>query len=425
MKIYPSLHKLSNGMVVILDPMDIATTCVSLSVKTGGRDESKSELGITHFFEHMWIKGTKKYPSNRIIKDYIASKSGFINAGTGNSGVRMHGRILSENLDALLELIADLFRNSLVDKKVIDNERMVILDELRRFLDDKDRNFSYFMAQNLFPGSGFANRTIGTYENIKSFTREQMLDYMGRRISAKNTAIVISGKIENSAAVLAQLEKLFSWLPELEVSSNSAAVTTPAIAHNLKPEQKQIMLSVAFEDMFPATIENRFKKMCVSRFRSILSKRLHEEVRSKNGLVYGIATGNFGNEAASVNNICCSSAPENMEKIVELCAQVSSGIITTNLPTQEEFNVVVAQVKLNDADWLESAVARCDTINGFYQQYGLLYDFNEIIAQRNRMTLGDVIENTCEYFAKPISILTQGPEFSADLQKVWAENFIV
>lgn len=419
----PSLHYLSNGLAVILDPMDIVTTSMSLAVQTGGRDESEFEFGITHFMEHIFMKGTPKHPSPRKIKDYIEGKGGRINAITGNSSVRIYGRIISENLYVLAELISDLFKNSLFDETVIENEKSVIQDELRRSLDDKDRNFFYFKVQKLFAGSGFEHRTLGTAENIQLFTREQLLNYKNSRISAKNTAIGISGKIENIDTLLIQLEELFGWLPSFDVSSNSDAKIIPSIAHNLKPEQKQVMLNICFEDIWPQKLENRFKQKCVGRFESALSRRLHDEVRNKNGLVYGIGIGNFGNETASVNDITFSSAAENLEKIVAICSRVSAEIICKKPITKEEFEISAIQMKLNDADWVESAGSRRNKLLGFYHQYGLLYDFYDNTKQRESMTIADAIENTREYFAKPISILTQGPEFSADLKQVWMDNF--
>lgn len=410
-------------MVVILDPMDIATTSMSLAIQTGGRDKSESEFGITHFMEHMFMRGTPKHSSPKEIKDYIESKGGRINASTGNSSMRIHGRILSENLYVLAELISDLFKNSLFNEKAIENEKSIILDELRRSLDDKERNFFYFKVQNVFAGSGFEHRTLGTSENIQSFTREQLLNYRNTRISAKNTAIGISGKIENIDILFAQLEELFGWLPSFDVPSNSDAKIIPSIAHNLKPEQKQVMLNICFEDIWPQILENRFKQKCVGRFERALSRRLHDEVRNKNGLVYDIGIGSFGNEKTSVNTINCSSVPENLEKIVAICARVSAEILNKKQITKEEFEISAVQMKLNDADWLESAGARRDRLLGFYRQYGLLYDFYANAKERDSLTIPDVIENTQEFFSKPISILTQGPEFSTDLKQVWMDNF--
>ena len=71
MKYNPTLHKLSNGVTVILDPMDIETVAAKVYFTTGSRDELPNEYGITHFCEHMLCKGTKKLPNKMAIDDYM------------------------------------------------------------------------------------------------------------------------------------------------------------------------------------------------------------------------------------------------------------------------------------------------------------------------------------------------------------------
>ena len=46
-------------MTVILDPMDLETVSVKIRFATGSRDETPDVYGITHFCEHMLMKGTK------------------------------------------------------------------------------------------------------------------------------------------------------------------------------------------------------------------------------------------------------------------------------------------------------------------------------------------------------------------------------
>ena len=76
MKYEPTLHKLSNGVTVILDPMDLETTAVKVYFNTGSRDELPHEYGLTHFCEHMLCKGTKRFPSKREIDDYFINNKG-------------------------------------------------------------------------------------------------------------------------------------------------------------------------------------------------------------------------------------------------------------------------------------------------------------------------------------------------------------
>ena len=67
----PSIHKLSNGVTVILDPMELETTYVKVHFSTGSRDEAPNEYGLTHFCEHMLCKGTPRFPSKKSIDDYL------------------------------------------------------------------------------------------------------------------------------------------------------------------------------------------------------------------------------------------------------------------------------------------------------------------------------------------------------------------
>lgn len=76
MKFEPTLHKLPSGLAVILDTMDLETTTISVLFKTGARDETSTEMGITHFCEHMLCKGTMRFPTKRAFDDFMDFNGG-------------------------------------------------------------------------------------------------------------------------------------------------------------------------------------------------------------------------------------------------------------------------------------------------------------------------------------------------------------
>ena len=209
MKFEPTLHKLSNGITVILDPMDLETVAIKVSFATGSRDETADTFGITHFCEHMLCKGTPKFPTRKELRDFLENMGGTSNASTSGSSLRFYGRIIAENINVLLEVFADQLKNSLFDVEKIEIERSVILDELRRAQSNNQRKNVDFIETNLF---GFSNyRTLGTVENIKSFTRDQMIDWLKKRLSAKNCTICVSGRIDDESGLLQRIEDLFDF----------------------------------------------------------------------------------------------------------------------------------------------------------------------------------------------------------------------
>lgn len=425
MKFEPTLHKLSNGLAVILDPADIATTSMEISVGVGSRNERPDEYGITHFAEHMLCKGTPRFPSPKLLKDNVLDNGGGSNASTNRVRLRLHGRILSENFHILCGNLADRLQNSLFDSDSLENERKVILDEARRYMDDSYRQFTEFMNKNIFPNSGYDHSITGTDENIKSFSREKMIGYLNKFLSAKNTIICICGKIDNQEKLLAQLEKSFAWIPSIDVPAVPKFIVRPSVAHNLKSDKNNVLLSIMFENPCELSFENNFKTKCSECFKEILNLRMRELIRNKHGLVYGIDIGRAGNEYIIVNEISTSCSADNLAQVVTLFAQSAADILQKNPVSKEELARYKIIEKFRDANWLESTLNRRDTLINYYRKFEKIYDLSSDVEMLGRMTLDDVAKNSANLFDAPISILTQGPAFDTDLKQIWEDNFKV
>jgi len=56
-------HTLSNGLKVIILPSGVfPIVTIGMLVHVGTADDPVSEVGLSHFLEHMMFKGTKKTP---------------------------------------------------------------------------------------------------------------------------------------------------------------------------------------------------------------------------------------------------------------------------------------------------------------------------------------------------------------------------
>lgn len=423
MKYNPTLHKLSNGVTVILDPMDLETTNVKVHFNTGSRDEAPHEYGLTHFCEHMFGKGSPRFPSKKFIDDYMDYWGGTRNASTGNRSLSFYGRILAKNLDKLIDYLGDVLQNALFDTDKIDIERRVICDELRRAQDKPDRQFTDFISKNLFNYATFSTRNLGSIENIMGFSRDQMLEFISRRLSAKNCIIGISGKITDADATLAQLEKTFSFLPTHDVSENTNINYTPSVVHNSQPDKKNVRLAILFPDICSPRYEDRFNNFAIGRFDRFHIKALSDILRQENGLVYGFGGYGAGNEKFSVTGFYTETAPENIAQVVRLIAKNTHDIYTNPKITADDLDRYNRKDCLGDADWMESAGRRCDKLISFYRDYGRLYDFYETVKMFDKITVADVVEKTRGYFDGPMSIITQGADFESDLKTVWTENY--
>ena len=425
MKFEPSMHKLSNGVTVILDPMDVATDDVCICFRTGSYDETPSEYGLTHFCEHMFCKGTARFPTARIGKDYIANNGGDINASTSPQRLRFVGRIVAENLMVLMDFLADRIKNSLFDVDVLENERGPILDELRRSLSDNGIKRWIFTNKTVL---GFevpnGKITLGNPENINRFTRDDMMDFIARRMSAKNCLICISGKIENQQKLLSELERLFNFLPTHEVTNCYPLKYTPTVAHNYMPDTKNVVIEILLPTLWPDTLEYMFPDACVGKFDRYLQEKLFDALRYENGLTYGVRVGvSYGDDKTDLERISTETSPENVTRIMSLIAHTAHELYTTNSLTAEKLQQYTNQNKLGRADFLERNTMRCNQLVSDWLHYNVLSDMYKNWQIADSITVEDVAKNIRGYFDGPMSIITHGPKFDCNVEQIWHDNF--
>ena len=425
MKYNPTLHKLSNGVTVILDPMDIETVRMRVTFKTGACDEKSHEYGITHFCEHMFCKGSARFPDAKMRKDFIENHGGTTNAVTSLIRLCFFGHVVSENLNHLIDVLSEMLQCANFDKAKIETERGAILDEMRRGLDRPERTMFDFVTKSIY-GVWVPNGTLtlGNEETIRSFAREQLIEYASQHMSAKNCVIVISGGISDIATLLNLLEDRFAFLPAHEVTQNLNLEYTPNVAHN-STKAKNVKISILFPCLLPDTLENIYAQKCIKRFENFLVREFMEDIRQKHGLVYGIRKIAYGysNDYSSVSGFETETAPENVARVVALMAKTAYDVYATNPITQTELDRMYSLGRLGDAEFLEKSESRCEMLDMFYRTYGTVYDFYSAIEMTKSITPADVVKYTRGYFDGPMSILTQGADFDGDLKQIWIDNF--
>ena len=421
MKYKPELHKLSNGTAVIFDPMDLETASVRVVFFTGSRDEKPSEYGITHFCEHMFFNASKRFCSSKARREYLEDNGCSLNGFTSDARLQFVGDCVARNLNILIDCMGEQLQNPLFDKTQIEHERGIILDELRR-AQDKDKNSdNEFIYNNLFNCD--YDHTLGTEENIKSFTRKQMLFFIRRRMSSSNCVIIVSGKIKNKEKTLAQLEKSFGFLKPFDVPENKKMKYLPKCVHKSRSKNSEVIIRILVPTLWPNDKEYEFQRICVNKFKSILGTKIFNKLRSESGLVYGTSLTNCGNETVSLTGIRTATAPEHVAECVAQMARVCADVYYNNAFTQQDVDRLDARASLGDAKNFDSLSFRASNLEREYRAYQELYDMPGIIKVAIAITREQIIKNTRGFFDGKMSIVTSGPKFDGDLMKIWRDNF--
>jgi predicted Zn-dependent peptidase len=298
-------RKLDNGLTIIGIPLkDSKTTTVLTLVGVGSRYESDNEQGLSHFLEHMMFKGTKKRPNAKIIAQELDGLGASYNAFTSYEYTGYWVKVRNQKKYIALDVIADIFQNSLLKESDIQVERGAIIEELNMYLDMPTRQIhSDFQTLLYGEDTPLGRSIIGTKESINSFNRQNFVDYFSHKYVTSNTYIIVAGEIDNN--MLDKVELSFNNARQAESPTREniqITQNTPRInIRNKKTDQTHLMLgfhipSIHTQDRYIASIASTI-------LGGYMSSRLFTEIREKRGLSYYIRADSHHFDDTGVFNI--------------------------------------------------------------------------------------------------------------------------
>ena len=229
---------LSNGLTLVgeSNPLN-KSAAIGFFVRTGSRDETKRESGVSHFLEHMMFKGTPK--RNAIELTHALGNIGAqANAYTSEENTVYYASIIPEYFPAMQEVLSDMLRSTL-DPHEFDTEKKVILEEIALY---QDRPVSYLLERvgpEYFVNHPTGNSVLGTTQSITALSRDEMKDYFDRRYSPANMTLVASGNFSWERFV-AYAEQYCGWWKRFEPGRVLSRHHSPVIKRTFtKPKLKQ------------------------------------------------------------------------------------------------------------------------------------------------------------------------------------------
>jgi predicted Zn-dependent peptidase len=188
-------HTLANGLQIIGETSPSArSAALGFFVRTGARDETPEECGVTHFLEHMVFKGTPRRSALDVNRDFDKIGADY-NAFTSEENTVFHAAVLPEYLPQAVDIIADILRPSLRQED-FDMEKQVIIEEIGMYEDQPMWSAYDHAKRAYFAEHKLGNSILGTPPSITALTRGQMHDYFRRRYVAPNILVSAAGHFD-------------------------------------------------------------------------------------------------------------------------------------------------------------------------------------------------------------------------------------
>ena len=197
-KIYT--ETLDNGIEVYLYPTNKTKNFyISISVKYGARItkyKTKDKVvdvipGSAHFLEHKVMALSE----NASISKRINELGSLANAWTNYYGTN-YNIFGSINLIENLKLLLDIFYNTDINEKCVDEEKGIIGEEIDMYKDEINSLMYNNLFNNLFNKSYVKNTVVGERSDIEKITAKGLNEIYDDYYSPNNTFIIVTGNFD-------------------------------------------------------------------------------------------------------------------------------------------------------------------------------------------------------------------------------------
>ena len=406
---------LDNGLRIITCPMPhTRSVSVCIYMGAGSRYESDAQAGVSHFIEHLCFRGTEKRASAKDISGAIEGVGGVLNGGTDKELTVYWCKVAQPHFHLALDVLADMVLHSRFDRKDIEKERQIIVEEISMSKDAPNQLVGMILDELLWPDHPLGRDVAGTNKSVADMTREQMLDYMASEYSPANTVIAIAGNIQQDEAVNEVQKILGKWtnkktrldfVPYIENKNPRMKI------ENRETEQTHLCLAL------PGLSLQHPQRFTLDLLNVILgegmSSRLFLEVRDKLGLAYNIHSYLDHFQDSGALTVYAGVHPKKLEigitAILQQLALLKEKITEEELNKAKELSKGRLLLRMEDSRSVAGWVGGQEILNGS------IMDVEEVVAVIDKVTAEEMCTLAKELLiGEKLRLSVVGPVKSAD-----------
>lgn len=399
---------LKNGVRILTKRMPYArSVSMGVWVNAGARDEALSESGLCHVIEHMIFKGTRKRDAFQIAKEFDAI-GGQTNAFTSMETTCYHARVMDTHLTTMVDILCDIFLNSVFSQSEYEKERPVILQEIGMLEDNPDDFIHVLLGQAFWGLHPLGQSILGTKENLFRFDSETIKAFFRRFYQPERIVVSAAGNLAHDQVIdlvgeAFEAIEQSNHFPERKPSEGQGKI----IVNERDLEQVHVCIGTRGLNF---THDQRYT---FSLLNTILggnmSSRLFQEIRENRGLAYSVYsfiashmdTGMFGAYAA----VDPANALETLELILSEMRRLKT--ISVNEATLQDAKEYTKGNLLLAAESVDNQMARLAQNDVHFGRY---ISLEEVVAAVDQVTVSDVrVLSEVLFHETPLALALLGP----------------
>jgi zinc protease len=422
--------QLKNGLkVLFVESNKSPVVSVQMWVKTGSADERKGEEGISHFIEHLLFKGTRKYGVGQIAST-VEGAGGELNAYTSFDQTVFYITISKHFSDTALDAIVEMMGFPLFDEQEINNEREVVIEEIKRGQDDPHRRSSQLLFSTSYKKHPYGTPVIGFEKVIRSISRKKIIDYYQSRYVPKNMTLLVVGDFQHNE-MKKKVERLFGELQPFKLRKVKRTKELVQKLPRIKIEKvsfEETLLTLAWKTPPISHKDTPALEVLALILGQGDSSRLTKRLRLDRPLVNYIGASNFSPIDPGFFAVSLSTTRENLEVALNGIRE-ELHVILSQPPEEEEIKKAVVNLASEEFYALETVDGMARKFGSYEHLFGDYRYFSEFIKSVYSLTSADILRVARKYIQpKTLSMIlttSRGEKTAEEILKKWAKSFSI
>ena len=395
--------ELPGGMVVLVSENHSSpSVVVSGYLWAGSMSEEPTQAGLASLTAGMLMRGTESR-TFREINEALESVGAQLGFHSGVHTVGFGGKALVEDLDLLLDILADVLQRPSFRPNEVETLRGQILTGLQRRAHDTRRMARLTFDALLYPDHPYGRSVVGYEDTVSGLIRSDLVDFYRRCYSPQGMVLAVAGAVSATSVVAKVEAALGGWqtpgaMPNRRIPSPvSLAECRHETVTIAGKTQSDIVLG------WPGLSRNDPDYMSARLDNSILGVfgmmgRLGQSVRDEQGLAYYVYSRLEAGVGAGPWTLIAGVNPANVERAIRAMLDQVSRLRDQPVPAED---LADSQSFLTG-----SMPLRLETNEGVgasllaMERYGLGLDYLQRFADLvNAVTVQDVQEMAQKYLA--------------------------
>ena len=368
---YHLFHLPSGTPVCVAEMPWMQSVSTGIWAGVGGRHDPARLTGLAHFAEHMVFQGTRRRSARRLNRE-VESVGGSMDAYTSEDHTAFFVRGPGEHFARFLDVLLDLYQNSIFDESTVVKERDVIAEEISMYREQPSQHVEDLLCRTVWPKHPLGQPIAGTEKSLDRIEAAALKGHAEKFFGSGNSVITVAGCV----TVEAVRKALGRLLPEglgrdrrpAHKAFRLAPRRTPAVVSEAR-EVDQVQLALAFHA--PGRLDPGQPAL---RLLNVLlgentSSRLWLELREKRGLCYDAGSDITALQETGLLHLYAGVDPDKFSKVLkvifaELGRLATKAVSPSALKAAVEFSIASSRMAMESTSHQMTMMAECQLLYG-------------------------------------------------------------